>query len=327
MAPRPRQIAMIAAGLIAALSIGAVIALWVTGNRGPDSGEQPTDGGPAATTTTTIPLNPVQKAINARCRKGGVVELTGTFAIEHPVSIEGCQKLTLRGPLVIDGSKPGRARENRHVSIRNSTDIVIEDVTVLGGRCRRPCENTSGGLAKNERQHGFEVAASDRVELRRVQAVNVWGDGVYVTAKTFEGGIDRAPTDIRVVDSWIDNTGRQGIAVAGVVGMVVEGTSIRLANRTVLDFEAESGGARDFSFIDGHIIEPDNATLNVSCKADAGEMLNRGPFLISGTRVYGDRLKVNPFNCDLPPGMVIEENNTDDLPLDQAPLRPGQDRV
>lgn len=313
---------LVIAATAVALAIVAAVAFTLN-----DQGSRPSDGGRPGSpgvTTTTIPLNPVQKAINAKCRKGGVVELSGTYMLAETVSIEKCRDLTVRGPVTLDGSAPGRAREARHFSIRNSRDIVIEDVTVLGGRCVRPCENSSGGLAANERQHGFEVAASDRVELRRVHAVNVWGDGVYVTAKTFEAQVTQTPTEIRVVDSYIENTGRQGIAVAGVAGMVVQGTTIRLANRSVLDFEAESGGASNFEFRDSHIVEPDNASLNVSCKgaANGGQMLNQGPFTLIGNRVYGDQLKVNPFNCDLPPGMVIERDNVDQLPVSEAPVRP-----
>ncbi len=311
--------------IAATLVIVAVVAALAFSYRGRDASEPgplPQDREPSVARTTTVPLNPVQRAINDKCAKGGVVELSGTYVLAEQVTIEHCRDLTLKGPATIDGSAPGRAREARHLSIRNSRDIVVEDLTVLGGRCVRPCENVSGGLTQNERQHGIEIAASDRIELRRIHAVNVWGDGIYVTAKTFENQTDRTPTEISVVDSYIENTGRQGIAVAGVAGMVVEGTTIRLANRSVLDFEAESGGARDFEFRNGHIVEPDNASLNVSCKADGNRMLNEGPFLLVGNRVYGDQLKVNPFNCDLPKGLVIERDNVDDLPLSEAPIRP-----
>ncbi len=315
-------------------ALGTILALVLVGFGAYflGSGTTPSPGGPGRepgsgppATTTTIPLNPVQKAINAKCKKGGEVSLSGTYVLAETVTIEKCKGLTLRGPVTLDGSTPGRARESRHFSIRNSTDIVIEDVTVLGGRCMRPCENSSGGLAQNERQHGFEVAASERVELVRITAINVWGDGIYVTAKTFENQTDSTPREIRVTEAYLENTGRQGIAVAGVDGMVVEGSTIRLANRSVLDFEAESGGAANFEFRNGHIVEPDNATLNVSCKGDptgsGTGMLNRGPFSLIGNRVYGDSLKVNPFNCDLPPGMVVEEGNIDGLPVNEAPVR------
>ncbi|MGH9022870.1 MAG: hypothetical protein ACRDV9_07205 [Acidimicrobiia bacterium] len=268
--------------------------------------------------------SPVQKAVNAKCRKGGVVQLSGTYETNETISVERCKGLTIKGPATLDGSAEGRAREARHVSIRNSSDIVVEDITVIGGRCVRPCENPEGGgLAAHERQHGFEIAASRNVELRRVVARNIWGDGVYVTAKTFADNLEKSPSGIVVRDSYIDNSGRQGIAVAGVDGMVVERTVVRLANRSVFDFEAESGGARDFTLRDSHIVSPDNATLNISCKDDdSGQMLNKGPFLLVGNRVYGDRLKVNPFNCDLPEGMVVLEGNLGSLPVDQAPLLP-----
>jgi hypothetical protein len=323
--PRRRAGGRIAFGAVALVAVAGLLLAWpriadlFRGSKAERSPSSPSESAPDDNT----PLGKVQKAINARCRKGGVVQLSGTYRTDDTVSIEGCRNLTIKGPATFDGSNRNRAREARHVSIRNSQDIVVEDITVLGGRCVRPCQSDDGGLAANERQHGFEIAASSNVELRRVTARNVWGDGVYVTSKTFADQVEKAPTQIAVRDSYIDNSGRQGIAVAGVDGMVVERTTVRLANRSVFDFEAEAGGAKDFTLRDSHIVEPDNATVNVSCKKGPdGEMLNKGPFVLVGNRVYGDRLKVNPYNCDLPQGTVVLENNQGSLPLDQAPVRP-----
>ncbi len=55
------------------------------------------------------------------------------------------------------------------------------------------------------------------MELRNIAAVNVWGDGVHVTGKSFDKG-GTAPTGIVVRDAYVSNSGRQGIAVAGVDG-------------------------------------------------------------------------------------------------------------
>ena len=268
----------------------------------------------------------VQRLIDAKCRQGGEVTLSGTYKTARAVNINGCRDLVVKGPATLDGTAPNRPRDARHVSIRNSRDVVVEGLTVVGRRCKRPCQDGGdGGMRSNERQHGFEVAASERVELRDVVVRNVWGDGVYVTAKTFEGKEQqKTPVGITVKDSYIENSGRQGIAVAGVHQMVVERTVVYLANRTVFDFEAESGGASHFTVRDSHIVAPDNATLKISCKKGAdGRMLNVGPFVLMGNRVYGDSLKVNPFDgCDLPAGLVVLKDNEVSLPLDSAPVRP-----
>ena len=317
---------IVVAGALALVSLASVLD-WLDSGRPGD--EEFRGRQPAEKQVPEEPLPPgdqtrqVQRLIDAKCRQGGEVTLAGVYETARAISIEGCQNLVVKGPATLDGSRPDRPREARHVSIRNSDDVVVEGITVIGGRCRRPCEDAGGGLAQNERQHGFEIAASDRVELRNVVARNIWGDGVYVTAKTFSGGIDKAPVDIRVKDAYIENSGRQGIAVAGVEGMVVERTVVHLANRSVFDFEAESGGASNFTVRDSHIVEPDNATINISCKTgEDGRMLNTGPFLMVGNRVYGDSLKVNPFNCDLPAGLVVLRENEGSLPLEAAPLRP-----
>ena len=273
--------------------------------------------------------SPVQSAIDAKCRDGGVVQLAGTHRTPGTVLIEGCRGLTLRGPVTFDGSNPDRARPDRHVSIRRSSDIVIEEVTVVGTRCRQPPCAGDDVPTFNERQHAFEIAASDRVELRRVRATDVWGDGVYVTAKTFQGTPERTPRDIVVRDSYFDNTGRQGIAASGVDGLLVERSVLRGPKRFVLSFEAESGGAARVTVRDSHFVDPGSGTLLVTCDpAPGGRLLNRGPFLLAANRIYGDALDVNPSSCPLPPGLVALEDNVESLAPAEAPppltsLRPS----
>ena len=317
---------LVIAGALVLVTLASVLD-WLYGERGGEDymgrkrAEAPVDEEPLPPGDQT---RQVQRLINAKCRQGGEVTLSGVYKTARSITIEGCRNLVVKGAATLDGSGPNRPREARHVTIRNSQDVTIEGISVIGGRCMRPCEDEGGGQAQNERQHGFEIAASEKVELRNVFVRNVWGDGVYVTSKTFEGGgAEKTPADIAVRDSYIENSGRQGVAVSGVQGMLVERTVVYLANRSVFDFEAESGGARDFTVRDSHIVDPDNATLNISCKTGTdGRMLNVGPFLMVGNRVYGDRLKVNPFNCDLPAGLVVLKENEGSLPLEQAPLRP-----
>lgn len=264
--------------------------------------------------------SPVQSAIDAKCRDGGVVQLAGTYRTPGTVLIEGCRRLTLRGPVTLDGSNPDRARADRHVSVRGSSDIVIEDVTVLGTRCHEPPCAGDDILSFKERQHAFEIAASDRVELRRVRVAHVWGDGVYVTAKTFRGTPERAPRDIVVRDSYFQNTGRQGLSASGVDGLLVERSVLRSPNRFVLSFEAESGGATRVTVRDNLLVDADDGTLLVTCDTSpGGGLLNRGPFLLAANRIYGAALEVNPSSCPLPPGVVTLDGNVESLPPEEAP--------
>ena len=264
--------------------------------------------------------SPVQSAIDAKCRDGGVVQLAGTYRTPGTVLIEGCRRLTLRGPVTFDGSNPDRARADRHVSVRGSSDIVIEDVTVLGTRCHEPPCAGDDILSFNERQHAFEIAASDRVELRRVRVAHVWGDGVYVTAKTFRGTPERAPRDIVVRDSYFQNTGRQGISASGVDGLLVERSVLRSTNRFALSFEAESGGATRVTVRDNLLVDADDGTLLVTCDTSpGGGLLNRGPFLLAANRIYGAALEVNPSSCPLRPGVVTLDGNVESLPPEEAP--------
>lgn len=267
--------------------------------------------------------SPVQKAIDAKCEHGGVVELSGLYQTPGTVLLEGCRGVTIMGPAVFDGDQPDRLRYERHVAIRNSSDILIENITIRGTRCPAPPCQGDSDPAFNERQHAFEIAASDRVELRGVTGTNVWGDGVYVTAKTFDGSPEQPPKDIVIRDAYFANTGRQGIAASGVDGLLVERTVLREVGYSAFDFEAESGGASRFSAVGNTMFGTGNGTLNVTCdQGSDGTLLNRGPFLLTGNKVYGETLDVNPLGCALPAGVVILNDNVDSLPIEQAPTGP-----
>ncbi|MGH9188617.1 MAG: hypothetical protein ACRD0Q_01065 [Acidimicrobiales bacterium] len=214
-------------------------------------------------------------------------------------------------------------RYERHLAIRNSSDILVENITIRGARCPQPPCPGDSDPAFNERQHAFEIAASDRVELRGVVGVDVWGDGVYVTAKPFDGSPERLPKDIVVRDAYFANTGRQGIAASGVDGLLVERTVLREVGYSAFDFEAESGGAGRFVARDNTVVRPRNGILNVTCdRAANGSFLNRGPFVLTDNKVYGETLAVNPLGCAMPTGLVILKDNLDSLPIEEAPDPP-----
>ena len=311
-----RRLVLIVGAVLVVAGVSVAARSWLS--EGPSRGPKPE--------LRVDHRSPVQAAIDAKCRTGGVVTLSGTYRTPGTVLIEGCRELTLRGPATFDGSNPDRARSDRHVSIRLSSDIVVEDVNVVGTRCRQPRCEGDDVLTFNERQHAFEIAASQRVELRRVTATDVWGDGVYVTAKTFRGTPERMPRDVVVRDSYIQNTGRQGIAASAVDGLLVERTVVREAGRFVLSFEAESGGAANVTVRDSHVVDPETGSLLVTCDTGpGGSLLNRGPFVLAGNRFYGDSLAVNPHACPLAPGLLVLAGNAESLPLGDAPppLSPG----
>lgn len=279
--------------------------------------------GPQALNVSKIPADcsvDVTTELNeafATAREGAVIQLreNGCYRIDGTLSLQDRRGLTIDGNgATFDGSHVDGDRTRRHMRIRDGGDLVIEDLAIVGSRCPEPpCEGP--GLSERERQHGIAVENVDGIRIQRVTIMNVWGDFVYVSQK---GDGDRS-ADVAILDSLLKNSGRQGIAPAGVVGLEVRNNVIIDAGRTVFDFEGEGDGAQDVLLTDNDVVRPDNATLNVNC-ADrgTGTVLNQGPIDLVGNRIYQSPLEVDTAcsgQTELSAQLdVTVENNRDNLP-------------
>lgn len=214
----------------------------------------------------------------------------GCYRVDGTIYLTDVEGVTIDGNgATFDGSFEPGARSRRHMRIRGGGDLVIENLRIVGSRCAEPpCPE--GGLSEMERQHGIAIENVEGITIRGTRITNVWGDFVYMTQK----GEGPQPSEVVIRNNYFKNSGRQGIAGSGVVGLLVEGNWIFDAGRTVFDFEAEGGGARDVTLAGNEIVRPDNATLNVGC-ADrgTGKPLNEGPIRLVGNRIYQAPLQVN----------------------------------
>jgi hypothetical protein len=248
----------------------------------------------------------------------------GCYRVDGTIGLEDVVGLTIDGNgATLDGSQEAGARSRRHIRIRGGGDLVIENLRLVGSRCTEPpC--AEGSMYQMERQHGIAVENVDGMTIRGVTITNVWGDFVYMTAK----GEGPQPKDVVIRDNFFKNSGRQGIAAAGVVGLRVENNWILDAGRSVFDFEAEGGGARDVTLANNQIVRPDNATLNVGC-ADRGTgvPLNEGPIRLIGNRIYQAPLEVDTAcggNSELTAKLdVVVEDNEDGLEAEPPPFPGG----
>lgn len=248
---------------------------------------------------------------------GSIVQLRqgGCYRLDGTLSLEGRRGITIDGNgATLDGSYVDGARERRHIRIRDGGDLVIQDLAIVGSRCPEfPCEGP--GLSEHERQHGVAVENVDGMTIQRVTIMNVWGDFVYISQK----GDGERSSDVVVSDNYFRNSGRQGIAPSGVVGLEVRNNVIIDAGRTVFDFEAEGDGAENILLIDNDVVRPNNATLNVNCSdRGTGIVLNQGPISLIGNRIYQSPLEVDTScsgQTELSSQLdVIVEDNRDSLP-------------
>src|SRR5262245_47805596 len=149
--------------------------------------------------------------------------------------------ITRRWDLTIDGNGAtlkwvtDGGENRRHVKVLGGGNIVIEHLTVRGA-------NPDAGLSKDawDRhhafQHAFQFNAVQGAVLDGVQAYDVYGDFVYISANA-----DLVPSrDISIVNSTFDRNGRQGIAIGSAEHVVIQNNTIANVRQAVIDIEPMS---------------------------------------------------------------------------------------
>lgn len=156
----------------------------------------------------------------------------GCYRVEGTVLLAGREGFTLDGNgatlRALDDTTAASSR--RHVTIDGGSDIVVHDLAVVG-------TNPDGGnlyVASKETQHGFELRSVSGVVLERVSVTDVYGDFVLVR----NDGTGTAPSsDVIIRGSVFARNGRQGIAVTGGDGVVIEHNSMDAMRRAAFDLE------------------------------------------------------------------------------------------
>jgi hypothetical protein len=128
------------------------------------------------------------------------------------------------------------------------SDLVIRDLSIEGTNTGEPyggsildargdtqkieCVKPGFGCycVGFEFEHGFSFIASSRVRLEESRVDAVWGDGVYVG----EG------QDVAIIDVEVDRNGRQGMALVGATGVLIDGSRILHSRRGGIDLEPDA---------------------------------------------------------------------------------------
>jgi hypothetical protein len=233
-----------------------------------DAGVPPGDAGDAG---PTRPQVSIPEAVAADCSVDVTARLQAVLDALEPGSTlrfpqNGCflvqQTLTLvdREDVVIDGQgstlrrtelspvELRYPRHNTHLRFDRVSDLVVRDLSIEGtntGEAYGGSILDARGDARNiecvnpgfgcyciglEFEHGFSFIASSRVRLEASRVDAVWGDGVYVG----EG------QDVAIIDVEVDRNGRQGIAIVGATGVLIDGARILHSRRGGVDLEPDA---------------------------------------------------------------------------------------
>jgi hypothetical protein len=213
---------------------------------------------------------------------------TVTFTKDGCYRIEGTLELERRSRLVLDGNgatlrattagSGGRlqVRSRSHLSIRNSSDVVVRDLTVQGA-------NPHAGLAPDayqpalEAQHAFALLGDDGVTLDHVGAHDVYGDFVYV------GGAGGPSRNVTIEHSVFARSGRQGISVTDGENVSIVDNRIDDVARSVIDLEpnVRSGVVRGIRIERNTTGRARNFWL-----ADKGAGVNVGDVVVTGNTMH-----------------------------------------
>lgn len=136
----------------------------------------------------------------------------GEFWTDLSVVVEGKQfwhlvggpttfRFPTYGPLVRD------MYDRRHMWVRSSAHVTVEDVKIWGPHSVRSSEPTRAAYVVDKAfQHGIAVTDSHHITLRNIEAYEVGGDGLYLARDCW---------DIEVDGYRVEYNGRQGFAGIG----------------------------------------------------------------------------------------------------------------
>lgn len=137
----------------------------------------------------------------------------------------------------------GPDRTRSQWKIERGSDLTFRNLVVRGA-------HPDGGtgepayVADLEAQHGFDIWGVDGLELDRVTITDVYGDFVYVSLTRDKSIWSR---NVWIHDSHFERNGRQGIAIDGSDGVLVERNYIGQTRRASVDLEPfhEHSGMRN----------------------------------------------------------------------------------
>jgi hypothetical protein len=197
----------------------------------------------------------LQAAID-RAEQDKTLRLTpgACYRAEQPLTIEHADGFTLEGTGAVirrteSGPDDGSARTRMHFVVKNSRNVVIRDLTLIGPH------PTSGRryVAAYEAQHGFWLDG-DVAGFWLVDSTirSIWGDFVYLSGRP-----PAIPTGVSVLGNRLELNGRQGVAAVSGRNLVVARNEFVRVARSVLDLEplSEAGLIDNVVLADNRIVD------------------------------------------------------------------------
>ena len=199
---------------------------------------------PSTTPPTTTPVAPGPAGIVSDCSvdvtaplatliarlpMGATLNLRsgGCYRIDRTLFVQGKRNLTIEGNGATLKAGTLGDQQRRHLWITGGSGIVVRNLTILGAA-------TTPGVydATKSFQHGVAISGATGVRIERVTIRNVYGDFVYVGSG---GGV--WSRDVTVTGSTFSGAGRQGVAVVGGQGVVIDGNTLGNVGRSMFDLE------------------------------------------------------------------------------------------
>jgi hypothetical protein len=129
-----------------------------------------------------------------------------------------------------------------HFRIVEGSNILIDGLNVVGPATLSDIQSRVFGSNDREDQHAFSIESTSNITIRNSRLTNTWGDGVYIRSRN-SGGNDRPSTNVRLENLVLDVTGRNGISVISVDGLVV--SNVRSSRVSLHGFDAEPNRSTD----------------------------------------------------------------------------------
>ncbi len=146
-------------------------------------------------------------------------------------------------------------RANQHFLFVGARNIAMRNLRIEGTNTAPDQRRDFGSYQRAfEFEHGLALQGVQGVVVEDVFIEAVWGDGIYLGAQRGGG----PTTNARISRATIDRNGRQGIALSGVNGVLIEDCKILHSRRSGIDLEPPPGTVENVEIrtttINSHLI-------------------------------------------------------------------------
>lgn len=233
----------------------------------------PPTGPPGIPADCSVDVTASLATLISRLPAGATLNLRsgGCYRIDKTLFVSGKRNVTIEGNgASLKALTPGD-QQRRHLWITGGSGIVVRNLRIVGA------DPVPGSYdATKAFQHGVAVSGATGVRIENVTINNVYGDFVYVGSS---GGT--WSRNVTVTGCTFSGAGRQGVAVTGGQGVLIDSNTIGNVGRSMFDLEPNvvNDGAVDVTISNNATGYARNFWL-----ADGGAGLNVRNIVVRGNR-------------------------------------------